>query len=127
MSKPVILTIDDSSAIRQAIREVLTEAGFIVIEAKTGKEGLVEMNGKDIHLILLDLNMPEINGYDFLKIIKTEPRYAKYLNTPVIILTTEIDKANKEKTKQLGAYGWIGKPFNPKSLVETVKEHCLKT
>jgi len=126
MEQRVILTIDDSGAIRQAINEVLTEAGFLVLEAKTGRDGLAQLNGRNIHLILLDLNMPELNGYDFLKIIKTEPRYIKYTETPVIILTTEIDQANKEKTRQLGAYGWIGKPFNPKSLVDIVQEHCLK-
>ena len=126
MNKRVILTIDDSSAIRQAIKEILTEAGFQVIEAKTGREGLAELNGKEIHLILLDLNMPEMDGYEFLKIFHSDPKYLTYLRTPVIILTTEVDPKNKLKTKELGAYGWIGKPFNPKSLIDTVSEHCLK-
>lgn len=124
MDKKIVMTIDDSSAIRQAIREILTEGGYFVIEARHGRAALDYMNGKKVDLILLDLNMPEMDGYEFLKILKSDAQYKDYLKTPIIILTTETDKKNKELAKELGAYGWIGKPFNPISLLEIVKEHC---
>lgn len=125
MDKKVVMTIDDSSAIRQAIKEILTENGYAVIEARHGRAALEYMNGKKIDLILLDLNMPEMDGYEFLKVLRGDARYNIYLKTPVIILTTETDKSNKEVVKELGAYGWIGKPFNPASLIAIVQEHCL--
>jgi len=125
MDKKVIMTIDDSSAIRQAIREILTEGGFFVVEARHGRAALEYMTGKKIDLILLDLNMPEMDGYEFLKTMRSEAKYGMYLKTPVIILTTETEKSAKELSKELGAYGWIGKPFNPASLLAIVKDHCL--
>lgn len=125
MKKKTIVTIDDSSAIRQAIKEVLSAAGYYVIEARHGGAALEYLDGKKVHLILLDLNMPEMDGYEFLKVFKNDAKYKAYQNTPIIILTTETDKNIKETVKELGAYGWISKPFNPKSLLETVAEHSL--
>jgi two-component system chemotaxis response regulator CheY len=124
MDKKVVMTIDDSGAIRQAIREVLTEGGYYVVEANHGRTALDYMDGKKVDLILLDLNMPEMDGYEFLRILRTEEKYKSYLKIPIIILTTETDKSHKEMTKELGAYGWIGKPFSPVSLLAIVKEHC---
>ncbi|MDH4262992.1 MAG: response regulator [Spirochaetia bacterium] len=125
MDKKVVMTIDDSSAIRQAIKEILSENNYYVIEARHGRAALDYLNGKKVDLILLDLNMPEMDGYEFLKTLRGEAQYSAYTKTPIIILTTETDKSNKETAKQLGAYGWITKPFNPASLIAIVKEHCL--
>jgi len=120
------MVIDDSSAIRQALKDILSESGFFVIEARHGAAALEYLDGKKVNLILLDLNMPEMDGYEFLKMLRGNAKYASYKNTPVIILTTETDKSNKEKTKELGAYGWINKPFNPKAIIDVVEQHCLK-
>ena len=125
MDKKVVMTIDDSTAIRQAIKEILTEGGYYVLEARHGRAALDYLDGKKVDLILLDLNMPEMDGYEFLKVLRSDSKYSAYLKVPIIILTTETDKSHKDTTKELGAYGWIGKPFNPASLMAIVKEHCL--
>jgi len=121
--KKTVMTIEDSASLRQVIREILEEAGYNVIEARHGEAALTYLNGKSVHIILCDLNMPVMDGYEFLKILKTDPKYEAYKNVPVIILTTETDKLNKEKTKSLGAYGWISKPFDPISLRKIVDQH----
>jgi len=126
MAKQTIMTVDDSSAIRHAIRDALGEAGYNVVEARHGKAGLDYLDGKKVHLILLDLNMPEMDGYEFLKILHNDDKYTSYRKVPVVILTTETDTMNKQKAKELGAYGWIQKPFNPFTLQEVVAEHSLK-
>lgn len=118
-----VLTVEDSLSIRQAIKEILSEEGFKVIEAKNGAEGLRRLVG-ELNLILLDLNMPEMDGYQFLEALHNDAKYASFAKVPVIILTTETDRDNKAKAKELGAYGWIHKPFDPQSLKDIVKEHA---
>ncbi len=120
-----VLTVEDSISIRQAIIEILSEEGIKVVEAKNGTEGLKALSDK-MHLVLLDLNMPEMDGYQFLEKLQKDASYAKYKNIPVIILTTETDREAKEKAKKLGAYGWIHKPFDPQALKSTVLEHAHK-
>ncbi|MES0489306.1 MAG: response regulator [Leptospirales bacterium] len=123
MAKKTIMTIDDSSSIRHAVRDILSEKGYNVVEARHGEAGLQYLTGKKVHLILLDLNMPTMDGYEFLKEFKENPKYKEYQTTPIVILTTETEKKSKETAKVLGAYGWISKPFMPETLVAIVNEH----
>ena len=123
MGKKTILTIDDSSSIRHAIREILEEQGYNVLEARHGQAALDYLNGKKVHMILLDLNMPEMDGHTFLQKLRSDAKYSQYANTPVVILTTVTEKESKERAKDLGAYGWISKPFDPRTLVAVVEQH----
>jgi len=110
-----ILTVDDSSSIRMAIRIALSGAGHDVAEAADGAEGLAKARTAKFDLIITDLNMPNMNGLEMIREIRKLPIQA---GTPIIFLTTESDDAMKQEAKSAGATGWLVKPF--------VADHLLK-
>lgn len=118
MSK-VILTADDSSSVRQMVSFTLKGAGYEVIEAVDGKDGLAKANSHSVHMVLTDLNMPNLNGIDLIKSLRSEPKY-KFI--PIVMLTTESQDAKKQEGKAAGATGWIVKPFQPEQLLAVVKK-----
>jgi two-component system chemotaxis response regulator CheY len=120
--KKTVLIVDDSSSLRQVVNLALTRAGYDVIEGCDGQDGLAKLDGRKVHLIVSDVNMPRMDGLAFLKSVKTLPNY-KF--TPVIMLTTEGGDAKKEAGRAAGARAWIVKPFNPPVLLEAVAKLCL--
>ena len=116
MSK-TILIVDDSASIRQVVSITLKGAGFEVIEATNGKEGIAKLDGTKIHLIISDVNMPIMGGIDMVKEIKQLP---KYKFTPVIMLTTEASEEMKQQGKAIGAKAWMVKPFKPEQMLQAV-------
>ncbi|WP_018605294.1 response regulator [Uliginosibacterium gangwonense] len=118
MSK-TILIVDDSASLRQVVRIALTNAGYAVIEAEDGKDALGKLDGTKIHLIISDVNMPIMDGIEFLKNVKT---HANYKFTPVIMLTTEGGEAKKLQGQQAGARAWVVKPFKPEQLLNAVSK-----
>ncbi|MFP8780276.1 response regulator [Hydrogenophaga sp. RWCD_12] len=118
-----ILIVDDSSSLRMVVRLALTRAGYEVLEAGDGKEGLAQLEkaGK-VHLIVSDVNMPIMDGIAFVTEVKKHPRH-KF--TPVVMLTTEGQDAKKEQGKAAGAKAWICKPFNPPQLLDAVSKLIL--
>ncbi|MFM2120676.1 MAG: hypothetical protein RL722_2144 [Pseudomonadota bacterium] len=121
MSK-TILVVDDSSSLRQIVNTALSRAGYEVIEASDGAQGLAKLDGRKINLVLSDVNMPGMNGFDFVAELKKHPRY-KF--TPVIMLTTEDSAAKKQAGKDAGAKAWITKPFSPPVLLDAVSKLVL--
>ena len=107
MSK-TILTIDDSASIRQMVAMTLGGAGLDVIEAANGAEGYEKAIGNTIHAVLTDLNMPVLNGIEFIKKYRQHPSSK---GIPIILLTTESDEELKRQAKEAGATGWIVKVF----------------
>lgn len=118
MSK-TILIVDDSASLRQVVRIALTNAGYAVIEAEDGKDALGKLDGTKIHLIISDVNMPIMDGIEFLKNVKA---HANYKFTPVIMLTTEGGEAKKLQGQQAGARAWVVKPFKPEQLLNAVSK-----
>lgn len=118
MSK-TILVVDDSSSLRTAVRIALSGAGFEVIEAEDGKQALTKLDGRKYHLVISDVNMPNLDGFGFVTAMKQMPAY-KY--TPVVMLTTEAGDDKKEKGKAAGAKAWIVKPFLPPQLLSVVSK-----
>jgi two-component system chemotaxis response regulator CheY len=118
MSK-VIMVIDDSPSIRQLASFTLKSAGFEVIEASDGKEALGKLDGSKIHLIVSDVNMPNMDGITFVREARKIPRYQF---TPIMILTTESDTSKKLQGKEAGAHAWLVKPFNPDRLLKAVNK-----
>jgi two-component system chemotaxis response regulator CheY len=114
-----ILTVDDSSSIRVAIRIALTGAGYKVAEAANGAEGVDKANGGGFDLIVTDLNMPVMDGLTMIETLRAQPAHR---GVPIIFLTTESDAAMKERAKAAGATGWITKPFDPDQLVRICKK-----
>lgn len=117
MSK-TILTVDDSASIRQMVSMTLKKAGYTVIEAVDGKDGLAKLT-PEVGMIFTDLNMPNLNGIDFIKQVRAK---AGYKFTPIVMLTTESQDAKKQEGKSAGATGWIVKPFKPEQLLAVVQK-----
>ena len=113
----VILTVDDSSSVRQMVKFTLTGAGYAVIEAVDGKDALKKLTAP-VNLILTDLNMPNLDGIELIRSVRANPACK---GVPIIMLTTESHESRKLEGKAAGATGWIVKPFAAKQLLAVVK------
>lgn len=121
MSK-TILVIDDSASVRQVAGIALKGAGYSVIEAVDGQDALSKLDGTKIHLIISDVNMPNMDGITFVKEAKKLPAY-KF--TPIIMLTTESQESKKQEGQAAGAKAWIVKPFQPNTMLAAVSKLIL--
>jgi len=117
-----ILIVDDSVSIRQVVGIALRGAGYDVIDACDGKDALGKMTGQKIHLIISDVNMPNMDGITFLKEVKKNPSY-KF--TPVIMLTTEAGQDKMAEGRAAGAKAWVVKPFQPPQMLDAVSKLIL--
>jgi two-component system chemotaxis response regulator CheY len=113
------MTVDDSTSVRQMVSFTLKGAGYDVVEACDGKEAASKLNGSVVHMVITDLNMPNLDGIGLIRAIRANPSY-KFI--PVIMLTTESQASKKEEGKSAGATGWIVKPFKPEQLLAVVKK-----
>ncbi len=113
-----IMTVDDSASVRQMVSFTLKKAGFSVIEATDGKDAMSKLSGP-VHMVITDLNMPNMDGIALIKSIRAVPAY-KFI--PIVMLTTESQASRKQEGKAAGATGWIVKPFKPEQLVDVVKK-----
>src|SRR5208283_3021859 len=114
-----IMTVDDSASVRQMVGFTLKQAGYEVIEATDGKDALSKLEGSGIHMVLTDLNMPNMDG---IALIKSVRAHQSYRFIPIVMLTTESQESRKLEGKQAGATGWIVKPFKPEQLVGVVRK-----
>ena len=114
-----ILTVDDSSTMRQMISFTLKEAGFDILEAQDGMEALDQAKGKSLSLIITDVNMPRMDGITLVQRLRAMPEFRF---TPILVLTTESGPDMKQKGKEAGATGWIVKPFSPEKLLDVVNK-----
>lgn len=118
MSKTII-TVDDASTIRKMVSFTLQPTGHRIIEAADGAEALNLVRTEKVDLILSDINMPNMNGIEFTKQVRTLPQYN---TTPIILLTTESEAQKKAEGKAAGASGWIVKPFKQDQLLALVNK-----
>ncbi len=118
MSK-TIMTAEDSASMRQMVCFTLSNAGYNVIEAVDGQDALNKLNGTKIDLLVTDLNMPNVNGIELVRKVRSNPAH-KFV--PIVFLTTESQDAKKKEAKAAGATGWIVKPFKPEQLLAVVKK-----
>ena len=111
-----ILAVDDSTSIRQMVAFTLKSAGYTVIEAADGQEGLdkAKANANAIDLVLTDQNMPKMDGLALIKSLRGMPQF---VTTPILMLTTESSDAMKTQGRAVGATGWLVKPFDPHKLL----------
>ena len=113
------LVVDDFRTNRMVVAFTLQGDGFEVVEAADGLEGLARLDGRSIDLIIVDIIMPHIDGYRMIEELRQRPRYR---STPVLVLTSEEGKDAKRHARNVGASGWIVKPFNPEKLLEAVHQ-----
>ncbi len=115
-----ILIVEDSQTTRSLIRSIIEEITDLnIVEAGSGFEALKLLPTDDFSLIITDINMPDINGLELIRFIKTNPRYR---DIPLIIVTTERSEEDRRKGIAMGADAYITKPFKSDELQETIKE-----
>jgi len=112
-----ILVVDDSTTMRQMVSFTLQDAGHEVTEAADGIAALAEAKGRKFDLVITDVNMPGMNGIDLVKSLR---ELADFKFTPILVLTTEAGQDVKAKGREVGATGWIVKPFSPEQLLSTI-------
>ncbi|GAA3150146.1 response regulator [Planomonospora alba] len=112
-----VLIVDDSASVRQVVTIALRGAGYDVIAAVDGQDALKKLTGQRIHLIISDVNMPNMDGITFVQEVKKLPAY-KF--TPIIMLTTESQEDKKRQAQAAGAKAWVTKPFQPPQMLAAV-------
>jgi two-component system chemotaxis response regulator CheY len=113
-----ILTVDDSRTMRDMLRLALTSAGFEVVQAVDGLDGLGALERENPEIVITDINMPKMDGFGF---IEGARKIDRFRALPILVLTTESDSDKKMRAKKAGATGWIVKPFDPVRLVDVIR------
>ena len=116
-----ILVADDKASVRNLVREYLEAEGFRVVIASNGREALYTARQEKPDLILLDIMMPEMSGYEFIK------AYRKEQETPIILLTAKLEETDKVLGLELGADDYVTKPFGMKELAARIKAVLRRT
>lgn len=113
-----ILTVDDSMTMQEMITDTLTAAGYEPLVADNGIEALKLLETETVDLIISDVNMTHMGGFEFVSKVRAMEAY-EY--TPILFLTTEASKEFKQIGREVGATGWLTKPFDPEELVRVIK------
>lgn len=114
------LVVDDSPTMRQLVTQVLRASGFVTVEAENGAVAITKLS-PSIDLVISDVNMPVMDGITFVQKLRAVPSMR---STPVLMLTTEVGQAIKDRAKQAGATGWLTKPFDPEKLRAVLGRVC---
>lgn len=113
-----VLAIDDSATIRALVTQTLTNAGFEVITAVDGQDGVNVFQTKRFDAVITDINMPKMDGFGVIEAIRDSPENKR---VPILVLTTESGSALKDRARSAGATGWIVKPFDDAALVSVLR------
>jgi two-component system, chemotaxis family, chemotaxis protein CheY len=117
-----ILIVDDSASVREIVGTVLRKAGYEVLEAADGMAALALLDGRKLHLIVSDVNMPKLDGFGFVSQARLIPAYRF---VPVVLLTTEASETRNAEGRAVGAKAWMVKPFSAERLLEAVSKLVL--
>ena len=117
--KHKILVVDDSATIRQQASLLLRAKGFDVLEALDGQEGYDVAQREDVSVMLVDVNMPVMDGIEMLQKVRRLPQHTK---TPVFMVTTVSSKKKVDEGKAAGATAWLVKPFRPDVLLKAIDQ-----
>ena len=115
----IVMTVDDSSSIRQMVSLTLSQAGYEVVEACDGVDALSKLKAKPVNMVITDIHMPNMNGIELIQQVR-QIGNLKFL--PIVALTTESQAEKKMAAKKAGATGWIVKPFSPDQLLAVVRK-----
>jgi two-component system chemotaxis response regulator CheY len=114
------IVIDDSSAMRMILKRIVTDLGFDVIQAVNGRDALDKMDGADhpFDVALIDWNMPEMNGLEFIQAVRADPRYGRLT---LLMVTTESEQSQVVRALAAGAHEYLIKPFTPDAVAEKLE------
>lgn len=112
-----VLTVDDSRTMLAMLQHTLTDAGFDVLQAEDGQQGLDVLKNQDVDVVITDINMPVMDGIEFIKNVRSSGRFQ---SLPILILTTESSREKRDQGRAAGGTGWIVKPFDPEKLVSVI-------
>jgi two-component system cell cycle response regulator DivK len=115
-----ILAVDDQEDNRRILRDLLTSAGYEVIEATTGEDAVAFAESRAPDLILMDIQLPGIDGYEATRRIKANPRLRQI---PLIVVTSYALSGDDAKAYSAGANAYVSKPFSPRALLAKVREY----
>jgi excisionase family DNA binding protein len=116
---PLVLIVDDDERLREYVRVNLEAEGYVVREAGSGEEALAALGEESPDLILLDVMMPQVDGWETLRQIQEHTGVGAI---PVIMFSGQVDERSAGDAESRGAQGFIGKPFDPRSLIESAKQ-----
>jgi two-component system chemotaxis response regulator CheY len=112
-----VLTVDDSRTILAMLHHTLSNAGFEVLQAEDGKQGLDVLRTETVDVVITDINMPVMDGIEFIKNVRAT---GNHQSLPILILTTETSQDKRDQGKAAGGTGWIVKPFDPEKLISVI-------
>ena len=112
-----VLTVDDSRTILAMLHHTLSNAGFEVLQAEDGQQGLDVLKSQDVDVVITDINMPVMDGIEFIRNVRAS---GQYQSLPILILTTETSQDKRDQGKAAGGTGWIVKPFDPEKLISVI-------
>ncbi|MFW7380746.1 MAG: response regulator [Oligoflexus sp.] len=117
-----VLVVDDSKTARREISRIIHNHGILTLEAENGKAALGVLHEKQgISLVFCDVNMPEMNGIEFLEAVKKEE---KFKALPIVMLTSEATRDVMDRAKELGVTGWIIKPAESATVKALLDSFC---
>ena len=114
-----ILVVEDTEDNRQIVRDLLTNFGYELIEAADGAEGVALAQREQPDLILMDIQLPQVDGYEATRRIRAIPELAK---VPIIAVTSYALSGGEAKTRAAGCDGYVAKPFSPRELLAKIRE-----
>jgi len=112
-----VLTVDDSRTILAMLHHTLSNAGFEVLQAEDGKQGLDVLKTQAVDVVITDINMPVMDGIEFIRHVRAT---GQHQSLPILILTTETSQDKRDQGKAAGGTGWIVKPFDPEKLISVI-------
>jgi len=117
----LILTVDDSASMRMLLKASLTAQGFTIESANDGVHGLERMHEVNPDLLITDINMPKMDGFELIEAVRAVPQFR---GTPILVLSTEFSDDKKSRARSAGATGWITKPFEAAKLGAAIRKVC---
>src|SRR3990167_7532617 len=121
MTKTVLI-VDDSGSLRQLVSTVLSRAGYELIEAVDGGDALGKLKGRNVHLIISDVNMPNMDGLTFVKNVKS---LTNHKFTPIVMLSSNSLDASRQEAREAGVKAWMAKPFSTGKLLDMVSRFAM--
>ena len=120
MSQRTILVVDDHEDNRRILRDLLRSAGYEIVEATTGEDGVAAAKARKPDLILMDIQLPGIDGYEATRRIKADDALRRI---PLIVVTSYALSGDDAKALAAGADAYVAKPFSPRAMLAKVREY----